>query len=36
METTVATPINDDVLLTPILDIASLDKKKAATEHPIP
>ena len=36
METTVETPINDDVRFTPILAIAIFDKKKAITEQPMP
>lgn len=35
METAVETPIKEDVLLTPILAIAILDKKKAKIEQPI-
>ena len=36
METIVDTPINEDVLFTPIFAIAALDRKNAATEQPMP
>ena len=36
IETTVEIPINDAVLFTPILAIATFDKKKAITEQIIP
>lgn len=36
IETTVATPTNEDVPFTPIFEIALLARKKATIEHPIP
>ena len=36
IETTVETPMKDDVRLTPILAIATFDRKNAKTEQPIP
>ena len=36
IETMVDTPMNDDVLFTPIFAIAALERKNAATEQPTP
>ena len=36
MDTTVETPIKDDIRFTPILAIATLFSKNARMEHPIP
>ena len=36
IETMVYTPMNDDVLFTPIFAIAALERKNAATEQPTP
>ena len=36
METIVDTPMNEEVLFTPIFAIAALERKNAATEQPTP